>query len=91
MAKSEPVRRRSSHATLATTEWSRSATRWPYRVHGRITGYFVPPEEYEDFLRFKALRRSFATSELPHERVRAIAKTRMDPRHNHLNALLDRD
>jgi hypothetical protein len=63
----------------------------PVSSHGRITGYFVPAEEYEDFLRFKASRKSFATVELPQERVRAIAKTRMHPRHNHLNALLDRD
>ena len=59
--------------------------------HGRITGYFVPPEEYQDFLRFKAARKSFATVELPEERVREIARTRMSPRHNHLNAILDRD
>lgn len=57
--------------------------------HGRITGYFVPPDEYEDFLRFKATRRSFSTIELPEDRVRAIAETRMDARHETLNALLE--
>jgi hypothetical protein len=40
---------------------------------------------------FKTQRRSFATVELPRKRVREIAKIRMDPRHNHLNAILDRN
>ena len=57
--------------------------------HGRITGYFVPPDEYEEFERFRAQRRSFATVELPEDKVRAIAAARMDPRHDHLDALLD--
>src|ERR1700731_3867463 len=28
--------------------------------HGSITGYFVAPDEYEEFRRFKQRRRSFA-------------------------------
>ncbi len=67
------------------------AQRQPVAVssHGQITGYFLQPEEYEEFLRFKASRRSFATSELPEEKVAAIAASRMDPRHAHLDAMLD--
>jgi hypothetical protein len=61
----------------------------PVSSHGQITGYFVPPEEYEAFLRYKAQRKSFATAELPEEKVEAIARSRMDERHAHLNALLD--
>lgn len=57
--------------------------------HGRITGYFVSPEEYEAFQRFKAQRSSFATVDLSADEVAAIGATRMDPRHDHLNALLD--
>jgi hypothetical protein len=34
-------------------------------------------------------RRSFATAELSHDKIKAIAGARMDPRHAHLNALLD--
>jgi hypothetical protein len=63
----------------------------PVSSHGQITGYFVRPDEYEDFLRFKAQRRSFATVELDEERVRAVAATRMDSRHKALNSLLDRE
>jgi hypothetical protein len=33
--------------------------------------------------------RSFATVDLPEEKVRAIAATKMDKRHEHLNALLE--
>jgi hypothetical protein len=57
--------------------------------HGAITGYFVRPEEYEEFRRFQAQRRSFATAELPSEKAEAIAASRMDERHAHLDALLD--
>jgi len=56
--------------------------------HGEITGYFVAPHEYEDYERMKAARRSFATAELSPERVEAVAKSHMHPRHKHLDALL---
>lgn len=57
--------------------------------HGQITGYFVRPDEYEEFLRFKARRHAFATADLSDEKAAAIASARMDPRHEHLDALLD--
>jgi hypothetical protein len=57
--------------------------------HGRITGYFVGPHEYEEFMRFRESRRSFVTAELPEEKVEAIGASRMDARHEHLNAMLD--
>jgi hypothetical protein len=63
----------------------------PVTSHGHITGYFVPPDEYEEFERFRARRRTFATVDLPHDKVRAIVATRMDPRHDHLDAMLDPD
>jgi hypothetical protein len=61
----------------------------PVTSHGNITGYFVPPDEYQEFERFRAQRRSFATADMAQDKVHAIAATEMDPRHNHLNALLD--
>jgi hypothetical protein len=61
----------------------------PVTSHGQITGYFVPADEYEEFERFRAQRRSFATVDLTEEKVRAIESARMDPRHDHLDALLD--
>jgi hypothetical protein len=57
--------------------------------HGQITGYFVGPDEDEEFKRFRESRRSFATAELPEEKFEAIRSSRMDPRHAHLDKLID--
>jgi hypothetical protein len=56
--------------------------------HGSITGYFVPADQYEEFERFRAQRQSFAVVDLSEEKIEAISKSRMDNRHDHLNALL---
>ena len=58
--------------------------------HGSITGYFVAPDEYEEFRRFKQRRRSFATAELPDDKARAIGAARMDERHTDLDSILAR-
>ena len=57
--------------------------------HGHIAGYFVAAEEYEAFKRYQDGRRSFATADLPPDKLAAIAAVRMDERHAHLDALLD--
>jgi hypothetical protein len=84
--------------TIPASEFTRNfgryrmlAQREPVAVssHGSITGYFVGPEEYEEFRRFKQHRRSFATAELSDAKVKAIRQSRMDPRHAHLDRLLD--
>jgi hypothetical protein len=46
-------------------------------------------DEYEEFRPFKRRRRSFATAQLSDERVQAIAASRMDERHAHLDAVLE--
>ena len=56
--------------------------------HGRITGYFIGPDEYEEFRRIRESRRSFATAELPEQKVKAIGTSRMDARHKHLDSML---
>lgn len=61
----------------------------PVSSHGQVTGYFVGPEDFEAFKRFREQRHSFATAELPDEKIKAIAASRMDPRHAHLDAILD--
>lgn len=58
--------------------------------HGQVTGYFVGAHEYEELLKLKGFRRSFATAELSNEKVRAIASSRMAKRHDPLNKLLGR-
>lgn len=57
--------------------------------HGQVTGYFVGPAEYEEFQHYREQRRSFTAKELSEEKVDAIANSRMDPRHAHLDTLLD--
>lgn len=57
--------------------------------HGQIAGYFVAAHEYEELLKLKNNRRSFATTDLSDEEVKAITASRMDARHDHLNELLD--
>ena len=68
------------------------AQRQPVAVtsHGRKSGYFVAAHEFAEYQRLKEReRRAFGIDELPEESVRALSKTRMHPRHNRLNALLD--
>ena len=85
----KPSRLPNSPATSAATECARSAKPVAVSSHGQITGYFVGPDEYEEFKRFRESRRSFATAELPEEKVEAIRTSRMDPRHAHLDKMLD--
>lgn len=67
------------------------AQREPIAVssHGQITGYFIGPDDYEEFRRFRESRRSFATAELPTEKIEAIRASDMDPRHAGVDKLLD--
>jgi uncharacterized protein (DUF2384 family) len=54
-----------------------------------LAGYFVAPQEYEELLKLRSMRRRFRTAELSDEEAERIASARMDPRHDHLNGLLD--
>ena len=68
---------------------------WPWLAvtsHGRTTGYFVSPVEYEELQRYKHLmQRSFATKDLSAERIAAIAGGHMAAEHDHLDALLENE
>jgi hypothetical protein len=84
--------------TVPASEFTRNFGRYrmraqrevvPVSSHGRITGYFVGPDEYEEFKRFRESRRSFATAELLEEKVEVISTSRMDARHAHLDDMLD--
>ncbi len=55
--------------------------------HGRETCYLISAEEYR---RLKTRDRDvFDISDLPEDVIAAIRTARMDPRHDHLNALLE--
>ncbi len=58
--------------------------------YGRTTGYFLSPHEFAELERLRAYeRRVYRIEDVPAEIVEAIAGSKMDPRHDHLNALLD--
>jgi hypothetical protein len=87
-----------NHGTVPASEFTRNFGRYRMRAqrepvavssHGQITGYFISPDEYEEFKRFRESRRSFAIAALPEEKFEAIRSARMDPRHAHLDKLLD--
>jgi hypothetical protein len=61
----------------------------PVSSHGGITGYFVRPDEFEEFLRFRDRRKAVRVEDLTAEQIAAIEATRMDARHDPLDALLD--
>ena len=84
--------------TVTASEFTRNFGRYRMRAqrepvavssHGQITGYFIGPDEYEEFRRFRESRRTFATAELPEESVERIRASRMDARHAHLDKMLD--
>ena len=84
--------------TVPASEFTRNFGRYRMRAqrepvavssHGQITGYFVSPDEYEEFRRFREARRSFATAELSEAKVEAIRSSRMNPRHAHLDGMLE--
>ncbi len=85
--------------TVAATEFSKNFGRYREQVqrepiavtsHDRVTGYFVSNAEYEDYVRVKSLMpKAYAVEELSEQTIQAIAASKMDAKHNHLNSLLD--
>ena len=85
--------------TVPATEFSKNFGRYrelvqrePVAVtsHERVTGYFVSSSEYEEYVRVKSMMpMAYAVEELSEETIQAIAASKMDMRHNHLNSLLD--
>lgn len=67
------------------------ALRQPVAVttHGRPAGYFISPEDFEVLQRLKKYRRAYKVEDLPESTIRAMAKSKMDKKHDHLNKLLD--
>ena len=85
--------------TVAATEFARNFTAMreaaqhaPVAVtaHRRVAGYFLSARDYADYQKLKAWRgEALYVHELGEEDIQALASARMDPRHDHLNALLD--
>lgn len=85
--------------TVPATEFAKNFGRYrelvqrePIAVtsHARVTGYFVSCAEYEEYVRVKSMMpKAYAVEELFEETIQAIAASKMDTRHGHLNSLLD--
>ncbi len=84
---------------VAATEFARNfgryreaAQREPVAVvaHNRVTGWFVSARDFEEYQRLKELAPTpLGVEELDADTLRALAASRMDERHAHLNELLD--
>lgn len=61
----------------------------PVSSNGTLAGYFVATQEYEELRELRDMRRRFQTAELSDAEVEEIASSRMDARHDRLNALLE--
>ena len=74
------------------SRYRQAAQREPVAVthHGRVTEVLVSRHDYEDYMRLKAeATRAMTASELSPELLAALAEARMDPRHAHLDSLMD--
>jgi PHD/YefM family antitoxin component YafN of YafNO toxin-antitoxin module len=72
--------------------YKEEAQREPVAItsYGRVSGYFVSAREYEELQRLRAFeRRVHRIKDLPAEIAEAIQSSKMNPAHDHLNALLD--
>lgn len=84
---------------VAATEFARNFGRYreeaqreavAVATHNRVTGYFVSAHEYEELQQLKALApTALAVEELSSASLKALAGSRMDPRHDQLNLLMD--
>lgn len=84
---------------VAATEFSRNFGRYQrvvqrepveVRSHEQTTGFYISPEDFEQYQRLLAAsRKAYHPAELPAHLQRAIADARMDPRHDHLNKLME--
>ena len=68
----------------------------PISNHGEITGYFISKPDYEAMIARLSVQpvpalnqQSHGMDELSQDIVDAIANSRMDPKYDHLNDLID--
>jgi PHD/YefM family antitoxin component YafN of YafNO toxin-antitoxin module len=74
------------------SRYRQAAQREPVAVthHQRVTEVLMSKQDYDEYVRLRALAtRALWVSELSEEAIAALAQARVDPRHDHLDALLD--
>lgn len=73
-------------------QYRRAAQREPVAVRDRsgVTEVLISKHDYDEFQRLRAMQtRAVRAIDLTNEDLAAIADSRMDPRHAHLDALLN--
>ena len=81
-----------SESAKSFGRYKEEAQRQPIAItsYGRVSGYFVSAQEFQELRRLRAFeRRVLRIKDLPAGIVEAIKASKMDPAHEHLNALLD--
>jgi prevent-host-death family protein len=76
------------------SEYREMVQREPVAItnHGRATGYFVSAGTFKEYQKLKAMaRRATKVADLPKKAIDAIAASRMDPAHDHLDESLKDD
>jgi len=74
------------------SRYRQAAQREPIAVthHGRATEVLMSKADYDDYLRLKRREpRALWAWEIPDDLLEAVASARVDPRHAHLDALMD--
>ncbi|MEW6598921.1 MAG: type II toxin-antitoxin system Phd/YefM family antitoxin [Pseudomonadota bacterium] len=74
------------------SRYRQAAQREPVAVthHSRVTEVLISKHDYDEYVRLKSLAtRALKVADLSEEAVAALTEVRMDPRHDHLNALME--
>ncbi len=74
------------------SQYRQAAQREPVAVthHSRVTEVLMSKRDYDEYVRLKSLAtRAFRVEDLSDEAILALATAEMDPRHDHLNVLMD--
>jgi hypothetical protein len=74
------------------SQYRQAAQREPVAVthHSRVTEVLMSKHDYDDYQRLKGLAtRALWVSELSDDAIAALRDARVDPRHDHLDALMD--
>jgi hypothetical protein len=74
------------------SQYRQAAQREPVGVthYSRVTEVLISKHDYDEYVRLKSLAtRALWVSELSDDAIAALVDARVDPRHDHLDALMD--
>jgi hypothetical protein len=74
------------------SQYRQAAQREPVGVthYGRVTEVLISKHDHDEYVRLKGLAtRALRVEDLSDEAIAALEQAKMDPRHSHLDALMD--